>query len=286
MAERQFFVTDFLLFLEDKVLINSKKLRIFVLFSALICIFADCMATKLTIDQGNTAAKAAVWCDNQIVTEAVFRSLTVRDVDLLADASGGRFDASIYSTVRDVSADVRDYIREHSDRFIELTQDTPLPIKVAYSTPATLGRDRIAAVVGAYGLTAGHWTLVVDCGTAITYDVLSPDGVFVGGNIAPGIFMRLEALNHFTSRLPLVETSGECPLWGTDTESALRAGAINGVVAELRYYRGMLPVADPKVVLTGGSADLVSSRAGFELIVDSELVSKGLNSILNYNENI
>lgn len=243
------------------------------------------MAIKLTIDQGNTSAKVAVWRGDEIITEAVYRSLTENDIAALAGSIGGRFDAAIYSSVRDVADDVRGYIRERSSRFIELTHDTPLPISIAYSTPSTLGRDRIAAVVGAYGLTAGHWTLVVDCGTAITYDVLSPDGVFVGGNIAPGIFMRLEALNHFTSRLPLVETSGECPLWGTDTESALRAGAINGVVAELRYYRGMLPVAEPKVVLTGGSADLVSSRAGFELTVDSELVLKGLNSILNYNEN-
>lgn len=244
------------------------------------------MATKLTIDQGNTAAKAAVWQDDLIVAEAVFRNLSERDIDMLAAGFDGHFDAAIYSSVRDVPTDVRDHIRAMSTRFLELTPDTPLPIKVAYTTPSTLGRDRIAAVVGAYGLTAGHWTLVVDCGTAITYDVLSPDGVFVGGNIAPGIFMRLEALNKFTSRLPLVETSGDVPLWGTDTESALRAGAINGVVAELRYYRALLPVVEPKVVLTGGSADLVSSRAGFDLIVDSELVSKGLNSILNYNENI
>lgn len=98
--------------------------------------------------------------------------------------------------------------------------------------------------------------------------------------------MRLEALNHFTARLPLVETSGECPLWGTDTETALRSGAISGVVAELRYYRSLLPVDIPRVVLTGGSANLVADRAGFELSVDNELVSKGLISILNYNEDI
>ncbi|MDE6368181.1 MAG: type III pantothenate kinase [Muribaculaceae bacterium] len=244
------------------------------------------MALKLTIDQGNTAAKAAVWEDDRIVAEAVYRRLTGADIDRLADECGGGFDASIYSSVRDSDGEARDRMAARSKHFIELTADTPLPIKVAYATPATLGRDRIAAVVGAYGLVGGEWTLVVDCGTAITYDVLSPDGVFVGGNIAPGIFMRLEALNKFTARLPLVETSGECPRWGTDTETALRSGAISGVVAELRYYRSLLPVPEPRVVLTGGSADLVSERAGFDLLVDNELVSKGLNSILNYNEDI
>lgn len=244
------------------------------------------MAIKLTIDQGNTAAKAAVWRDDSIVAEAVYRNLTGADIELLADEFGGCFDASIYSSVKDADDIVKATMSARSRRFIELNEKTPLPIKVAYSTPATLGRDRIAAVAGAYAITAGHWALVVDCGTAITYDVLSPDGVFMGGNIAPGIFMRLEALNHFTARLPLVETSGDCPRWGTDTETALRSGAISGVVAELRYYRGLLPVDNPKVVLTGGSADLVACRAGFDLIVDTEIVSKGLNSIINYNENI
>lgn len=244
------------------------------------------MALKLTIDQGNTAAKAAVWRDDSIVAETVYRKLTGDEIATLAEDFGGRFDASIYSSVKSADESVKNEMRLRSWRFIELTENTPMPISIEYGTPATLGRDRVAAVVGAYGITAGHWTLVVDCGTAITYDILSPDGAFVGGNIAPGIFMRLEALNHFTARLPLVETSGDCPRWGYDTETALRSGAISGVVAELRYYRSLLPVEDPKVLLTGGSADLVSSKAGFDLLVDHDLVSKGLNSIINYNENI
>ncbi len=244
------------------------------------------MALKLTIDQGNTAAKAAVWCDDQPVAERHFHVLTIEDIESLTSEWGAKFDASIYSTVRDTDAGVLDALRQNSLSFSELTADTPLPIKLGYDTPATLGRDRIAAVAGAYASHSDCWTLVVDCGTAITYDVLSPDGVFVGGNIAPGIFMRLEALNHFTARLPLIDTAGDCPLWGHDTESALRAGAINGVVAELRYYRKLLPVENPRVVLTGGSADLVADRVGFDIEIDNYLVLKGLNSILNYNENL
>jgi len=244
------------------------------------------MALKLTIDQGNTAAKAAVWQDDSMLVEAVYRNLSAEDIASLADDFGGSFDASIFSSVRETDGEAMSEMQRCSKRFIELTENTPLPVRINYGTPGTLGRDRIAAVVGAYSITAGHWTLVVDCGTAITYDMLSPDGVFVGGNIAPGIFMRLEALNHFTARLPLVETSGDCPLWGCDTATALRSGAISGVVAELRYYRSLLPGGSPKVLLTGGSADLVSVRAGFDLTVDHELVSKGLNSIIYYNENI
>lgn len=244
------------------------------------------MALNLTIDQGNTAAKAGVWQDNRLVAEAHYRNLTGAEIELLADRFGGFFDASIYSTVRDGGDEARTAMSLRSRRFLELTADTPLPISIAYTTPATLGRDRIAAVAGAYADRPGRWTLVVDCGTAITYDLLSPEGVFAGGNIAPGIFMRLEALNHFTARLPLIETDGDCPLWGHDTETALRAGAINGVVAELSYYRSLLPDSSPLVLLTGGSADLICDRLGFEVTIDHNLVSKGLNSIINHNENL
>lgn len=244
------------------------------------------MALNLTIDQGNTAAKAGVWQDNRLVAEAHYRKLTGDKIELLADRFGGAFDTSIYSTVRDGGAEVRKAMAGRSRRLLELTADTPLPIRIAYTTPSTLGRDRIAAVAGAYADSTDSWTLVVDCGTAITYDMLSPDGVFAGGNIAPGIFMRLEALNHFTARLPLIETDGDCPLWGHDTETALRAGAINGVVAELSYYRSLLPGEAPRVLITGGSADLVCNRLDFEVTIDHNLVLKGLNSIINHNENL
>ena len=122
-------------------------------------------------------------------------------------------------------------------------------------------------------------------GTAITYDVVSADGRYLGGNIAPGIFVRLEALEHFTSALPLVETDGDVPRWGYDTETALRAGAIRGVVGELQYYRHCLST-DAAVVLTGGSADLITDLITTPVTVEPNLVLIGLNRIINYNEEI
>ena len=150
----------------------------------------------------------------------------------------------------------------------------------------TLGPDRIAAAAGAWQLATGRQSLVVDMGTAITYDVVTSDGHYIGGNIAPGIFVRLEALNHFTKALPLVETDGPVPRWGNDTASALRSGAIRGVVGELQYYRHCL-LADqhPDVFLTGGSADLITPFITTPIHVEPNLVLIGLNSILNYNEN-
>lgn len=243
------------------------------------------MAARLTIDQGNTATKAAVWSDDKIVAETVCHNLSAAEIDRLAESSGNFFEASIFSTVRDADPEIVNAIRRVSKRFIELTDSTPLPIKIEYNTPRTLGHDRIAAAAGAYALHPGKWLLVVDCGTAITYDVVSPDGVFIGGNIAPGIFMRLEALNKFTSRLPLVQPEGSCPLWGRDTETALRSGAVNGVIGELLHYKSKLP-QDSEIILTGGYADIIADRTDTKITVDRQLVAKGLISIINYNENI
>ncbi len=241
------------------------------------------MGYNFTIDQGNTAAKVVVWNGNEIAEVACYRHLETSHIEELA----AKFPpvAAIYCTVVRGGDDIVDCLRRLCGRVIRLSAGTPLPVSIGYRTPASLGLDRVADVVGAQVIAPGSWVLVVDIGTAITYDVLSPEGVFVGGNIAPGVFMRLEALNHFTARLPLVETDGDCPDWGYDTDTALRSGAIRGVVAELEYYRSQLP-ADAKVILTGDAVDLLAPYVKFPVIIDHHLVPKGLNSILRYNENI
>jgi type III pantothenate kinase len=160
----------------------------------------------------------------------------------------------------------------------------PMPLKIDYATPHTLGEDRIAAAVGAWSLFPGENSLVVDMGTAVTYDLVSADGHFKGGNIAPGIGMRLRSLHSFTARLPEVGGYGDTPLLGTDTATAMRAGAVRGVVGEIAYYRAMLPV-DTRIVLTGGWAHRVNEFLDFEATIDPCLVTKGLLSILLYNEN-
>ena len=124
--------------------------------------------------------------------------------------------------------------------------------------------------------------LVVDMGTAVTYDVVTADGRYLGGNIAPGVGMRLRALRSFTARLPEVNGYGDTPAFGFDTKTAMRAGAVRGVVSEIEYYRRLLPEGT-QVVLTGGWSRRVSEFLEFPVAVDHCLVTKGLLSILLYN---
>lgn len=243
------------------------------------------MATKLTIDEGNSSTKIALWRDGVIEAEHTCAKGNVEKAAALA-GNDLPVDTLIFCSVcrRDKSVMERT-LAPLARRVIILSAETPIPLTIAYRSPATLGADRIAAAVGAATIMPGRPCLVVDMGTAITYDVVTRNGEYLGGNIAPGIFVRLEALNHFTCALPLVETDGPTPRWGYDTETALRSGAIRGVVGELQYYRHCLE-DDAAVVLTGGSADLITPFITTPITVEPNLVLIGLNRIIEHNENI
>ncbi|NML66885.1 type III pantothenate kinase [Hymenobacter sp. RP-2-7] len=170
---------------------------------------------------------------------------------------------------------------------------TPVPIRNAYATPHTLGPDRLAGVVGAAGLRPGRDTLVVDAGTALKLDLVTADGTYHGGSIAPGLRMRLQALHTFTGRLPLLDlppAAEAVQLIGDSTASAMHSGVLRGAAAEvvglLATYERHYP--DLGVVLTGGDAPYLQAAleaASGRIFVVPELVLLGLEMILRYNVN-
>lgn len=240
------------------------------------------MGYNLTIDQGNSAAKVVVWCDNNLVAVSHYSAFS--DSEIRESANQFPIENAIYCSVGNTGTQVVENLRNSVKGIVlELSHTTPMPLILDYATPQTLGRDRIAAAMGAYDKFSGNTILVVDIGTAVTYDVVTADGHFAGGNIAPGVKMRLDAMHHFTARLPQVEIVGESALWGLDTVSAMRAGALNGIVAEIEYYRARMP-QNTVVALTGGSAAHVAQLLDFKVEVIPHLVNDGLNCILRYNE--
>ena len=242
------------------------------------------MALYLTIDQGNTAAKLAVWQDAELLDLLIEPMLTPAVVEQFV-APFGRMKAAIYCSVASEGSNIVEGIGHIADRVMRLTNRTPVPIKIDYKSPCTLGTDRIAAAVGANTSYPGEKMLVVDAGTAVTYDVVDA-GHFLGGNIAPGMRMRLEALHRFTQRLPEVEVPRELnydTFLGYDTPSAMILGAIYGIVGAISYYHERLG-RDTRVVMTGGWARELSGLCDFEVSVEPDLASKGLNRILLYNE--
>lgn len=242
------------------------------------------MAKYLTIDIGNSSAKAAVWIDGVLAGPALWGALTGRDIEHLCAVAGGKFDCAAICCVGIDPNGLTQAASGVSARLIEVSSATPMPLVLdRYATPSTLGADRIAAMVGAVCTHPGRELLVVDCGTAITYDRVNADACFLGGNIAPGIGLRLKSLHSFTARLPQVVTDPKAPMWGDSTVRAMQAGALYGAVAEIEFYRNHSPEGT-LVVITGGRGRDLCAYLPFTVTSDPDLVLRGLKYIIEYNE--
>lgn len=236
------------------------------------------MHTYLTIDHGNTRTKASLWVGNRCVHTVL--ADPGRLAPLLVMAGCAPRPLTVVScAVRSLDPAYLSALKKLADCFVEVGPSTPMPVTIGYSSPQTLGPDRIAAAVGARMVRPDGELLVADLGTAATYDRVTADGCFIGGNIAPGVGMRLRALNSFTDRLPLLDIDADhYSRFGNDTRSALLSGAIYGVVAELTYYASQLAPGG-RVIVTGGDATLIAERCDFEPIVVPDLVQRGLLAI-------
>jgi len=243
------------------------------------------MELSLTIDQGNTAVKMALFDGHKLLKSWRMEQLTEESIDLtLRDFPVAK---AIYSSVAGCDCRQLTHLQRKLQRLYVLDRKLPMPLTIDYASPDTLGHDRIAAAVGALELIPGRNLLVVDAGTAVTYDFVTADRHFKGGNIAPGLALRLQALARFCARLPQVESNGETPLIGCDTPTAIRSGAVRGIVAEVSYMAKSLKreYGSLSVVLTGGDSRLIVPLLGMaDVSVNNDLVAIGLNRILEYNE--
>lgn len=236
----------------------------------------------LTLDIGNTRSKFALFDDSDIVCHLPVsheRTLSTlsdffsrhRTISAVHWCSVGVEIEGFESALAAMSVPVR-----------RLLPASPPPgITVAYLTPDTLGADRLAAVLGARSLCPDRHLLVIDAGTCITFDLLLADGRYMGGNISPGLAMRLEAMHRLTARLPLVNADGETPLMGQTTETALRSGATLGIVYEIEGYirRLQAEYGDICVFLTGGNRFDFRISSESCIFADDFLVLRGLAAL-------
>lgn len=238
---------------------------------------------NLVIDQGNTVTKVAVFKTNVLIETFLYEIFDASICSLLL--ANYSVHSCIYCTVVEPSKEVLSYLDNKIPNFLFIDESTALPIRNEYKTPKTLGKDRLGAVVEANALFPKSDVLVVDVGTAITYEFIDRSAVYRGGNISLGITMRFRALNAYTQKLPVLDRYGDLPDMGTDTETAIRSGVVRGVVFEIRGYIDQFKAQYPQlqVVLTGGHTRYIESQLNRDVSVDINLVLKGLNRILNYN---
>lgn len=237
----------------------------------------------LCIDQGNSSTKVGMFENDNLVEFLSFKDFTINIADELIEKYN--IENCIICSVTKREEALLAHLEAKSNVFIELSHHTLIPITNNYKTPETLGKDRLAAIIGASYLKPNSDVLVVDAGTAITYDFADADLNYWGGNISPGIDLRLRSLHEFTQKLPAVEPKPTDQLLGNDTESAILSGVIQGIVFEMNGYMDTIKIKYPQlsIFLTGGSAFYFDTMLKNTIFVEKNLVLIGINRILQYN---
>ena len=237
---------------------------------------------NLIVDIGNTSTKLAVYEGREKISVSRINELSCEDLE--KELSGFKIKKTIISSVKKLHPLITELFFTNIPFVHVLSHKSKLPFKIEYETPETLGTDRIAAAAGAFNLFPGAEILVIDAGTAITFDFLSVD-IYKGGNISPGLTMRFKALNKFTGKLPLVSPTDNYIFPGRNTIDAITAGVITGVTYEINEYIRTFEKkhTDFKIILTGGDSGYLKDKINYQLTYIPDIVIDGLNNILEYN---
>lgn len=254
----------------------------------------------LAIEQGNTNTLFAVHDGEQ--WRAQWRTATeaARTADeyavwlhQLLSMSGlalSDLDACVISSVVPQSLfNLRNLARRylHAEPMV-VGEGVDLGVEVRIGKPSEAGADRLVNAIGAHLAYPGA-LIVVDSGTATTFDVVAADGAFEGGVIAPGINLSMQALHEAAARLPRVAIARPPRVVGTDTVTAMQAGVfwgyvglIEGLIARIKAERGE-PMT---VVATGGVASLFEGATHAIDVFDGELTLRGLLEIVRRNRHL
>jgi type III pantothenate kinase len=241
---------------------------------------------NLIIDIGNTQTKVAIFDTLGIVHIVIGSSFNAAQFKNLK-LHYPLINRAILSSVSDVDTDLLEVLNKECTFFVEFKSQTPIPIGNKYESKETLGLDRLAAAVGAYTIFPGKDLLVIDAGTAITYDLIDNCANFLGGNISPGLKMRFKALHEFTSKLPEIAPCETWPAYGRNTQEAIQVGVLQGMIFEIDgtidNYRKEIP--EIEIILTGGDSLFFEKKLKNTIFVKFDLTLIGLNRILEFNTN-
>lgn len=252
----------------------------------------------LAIDCGNTNTVFSIWNGVKFVATWRIASDHKRTADeyfvwfssllMLTKTEANITEAIISSTVPRVVFN----LRVLCDRYFNCRplvvgkQDCRLPVAPRVDQGTTVGPDRLVNTVGGFDRHGGN-LIVVDFGTATTFDVVDHDGAYVGGVIAPGVNLSLEALHMAAAALPHIDVAKPLRAIGTNTIACMQSGVywgyvglIEGIVREVRRERA----APMKVIATGGLASLFAQGTELFHAIEDDLTMHGLVLINNYNK--
>jgi len=239
---------------------------------------------NLIIDIGNTKIKASIFLKGELNTTKASEKVDVEFAkELLGEFT--TIEKVIIASVREYPDNLISFLKTKIQHVFFFDSKLPIPLENLYESKKTLGYDRLAACIGAYAMDPNQNILVIDAGTAITFDFVNKHAQYIGGCISPGLSMRYKALNHFTKKLPLLSVNEDYSLIGKNTKEAITGGVQNGIVFEIDSYINQLKqkYADLKVILTGGDAPFLYKNITNPATLEMNVLAIGLNHILEFN---
>lgn len=242
-------------------------------------------SVRLTIDLGNSFIKAGLFTGDKILDRQGSPSVEEIVGCISAwNASTVLCGIGICSVVPDRSAFLISRIREFSDvQIFEVNHLAKHPIHIHYLPAESLGHDRLAAACAVWHPGQPH--IIVDAGTAVTVDLISTEGVFLGGCIMPGPAIANRALSEYTVNLPNVPLTPPAGGLGNSTVSALQHGLVyglaDGIIGAITRMKNSLDQA-PSVTLTGGWSHLFANHIP-EAHIRENLVLHGIRVLMQFN---
>lgn len=235
----------------------------------------------LAIDIGNSRIKWTRFSERDVLESGMIPEVDLSAIQAVLEYHAS--DAVSVSSVVKLPAAITALFKEHESLIID--SETEIPLVNNYGTPETLGIDRLCAAIGAKSLFPQNPVLVIDIGTCIKYEFVTADGVYEGGNIAPGMQMRYAALNNYTSKLPALKPKKTAGPIGKSTEQALRLGVQQGMLFEIQAMINTMETLHPgtKTIGTGGDLPFFVNDLKTHIFADLLLVLRGINEIYLHN---
>jgi type III pantothenate kinase len=240
----------------------------------------------LAIDVGNTRIKSAVFEHNTLLEVFFFEHQEVVEKINFILKLYPKTEAVVVSSVGHLNPNTFDYLKNHFKVYF-ISRQCKFPFQNLYSSPETLGIDRMVLAAGAVLQFPDQNRLIIDAGTCITYDFINEQNQYLGGAISPGIRLRYESLHQFTAKLPLLDKKHPENQIGNSTNESIHSGVVNGIAHEIDGFINEYQSQYAKfiIILTGGDADFLAKRLKNTIFANSNFLLESLNQTFQYNQN-
>lgn len=238
---------------------------------------------NLVVDVGNSRIKAAVFEGAMLLEIFVFTKKEVKKNIKNILKKFRKVSNLVISSVGDVEKE--SFLVFETELNVSFISNKDFfPFQNKYSTPLTLGIDRMVLAAGAVLQFPNRNRLVIDAGTCVTYDFINDKNDYLGGAITPGLRLRYESLHSYTAKLPLLALENPKNMIGDSTSDSIHSGVVNGLVYEIdgfiseysKRYSNFI------IILTGGDTDFLAKRLKNTIFANSNFLLESLNQTFQY----